>query len=56
MPLPAYLTSGASSRAHHAFLTKLDASRSTSEEAEINAAEVERCRVVLKGRGVDMVR
>lgn len=47
MPLPPYLTSAASSRAHHALLVKLDEAASPQEQDGIVAAEVERCRALL---------
>lgn len=47
MPLPPYLTSAASSRAHHALLVRLDEAASPQEEAAIILEEVERCRGVL---------
>lgn len=47
MPLPPYLSSAASSRAHHALLVKLDAVTTQQSEDEAVLAEVERCRVFL---------
>lgn len=47
MPLPPYLSSAASSRAHHALLVKTDGAASLHAEDAVLAAEVERCRGVL---------
>ena len=44
MAIPAYLTSGASSRAHHALIVALNDARSPQEEQAIAAAEVQRIR------------
>ncbi|KAL7420714.1 hypothetical protein Q5752_004665 [Cryptotrichosporon argae] len=50
MPLPPYLTSGASSRAHHALLSSLDAAKSPQEEDAIVLRELERVRGVVAAR------
>lgn len=47
MPLPPYLTSFASSRAHHALLVKLDGAASAQAEDAAVIQEVERCRNLL---------
>jgi hypothetical protein len=47
MPLPPYLSSAASSRAHHALLVKHDGATSLNDEDAVLLAEVERCRGVL---------
>lgn len=47
--LPGYLTSGASSRAHHSLLVKLEGAASEQEDDDIIASELERCRQVIKG-------
>ncbi|WVF70367.1 hypothetical protein IAT40_005157 [Kwoniella sp. CBS 6097] len=52
--LPPYLTSGASSRAHHALLVRLNKAGSTQEEDEIISKEVKRAREVLSLRGQSM--
>lgn len=49
MPLPPYLKSSASSRAHHALLVALDEAPSAQAEDAAVAVEVERCRGVLAG-------
>ena len=53
--LPPYLTSGASSRAHHAFLVKLQEASSEQEEDEIISQEVKRAKTVLTGRNLGTV-
>ena len=47
-PLPSYLTSGASSRAHHAFLVKIHQAVSEQEEDEIIREEVRCAKDVLR--------
>ncbi|WWC87415.1 uncharacterized protein L201_002304 [Kwoniella dendrophila CBS 6074] len=49
--LPPYLTSGASSRAHHALLVKLHEATSPQEEDEIISKEIEKARDALSVRG-----
>lgn len=49
--LPSYLTSGASSRAHHAFLVKLHRAQSDQEEDEVIRHEVQRGKKQLGVRG-----
>ena len=44
MAIPAFLTSGASSRAHHALIVALHDARSNQEEHTIALAEVQRIR------------
>ncbi|RSH90039.1 hypothetical protein EHS25_001372 [Saitozyma podzolica] len=46
-PLPPYLTSGASSRAHHSLLVRLHDAISTQDEHSAIAAELDRCKRVL---------
>jgi hypothetical protein len=46
-PLPPYLTSGASSRAHHSLLVRLHDAISTQDEHSAIAAELDRCKLVL---------
>lgn len=53
--LPPYLTSGASSRAHHALLVKLHEATSDQEEREVLAKEVARLKEVLAFRGQSTV-
>ncbi|KAK4686473.1 hypothetical protein P7C73_g3652, partial [Tremellales sp. Uapishka_1] len=48
--LPPYLTSGASSRAHHALLVKLNESSSVQEEEGILLQEIVRARQTLAGK------
>ncbi|KAL1407959.1 hypothetical protein Q8F55_004756 [Vanrija albida] len=47
MPLPPYLSSSASSRAHHALLVKLDKAASPQAEDAAVTEEVARCRALL---------
>lgn len=47
-PLPPYLTSGASSRAHHSLLVRLHDAISTQDEHSAIAAELDRCKRVLE--------
>ncbi|KAK8846534.1 hypothetical protein IAR55_005620 [Kwoniella newhampshirensis] len=49
--LPPYLTSGASSRAHHALLVKLHSAKSNYEEDEVIRGEIVRAKEVLGVRG-----
>lgn len=49
--LPSYLTSGASSRAHHAFLVKLHRCESEQEEVEVIEQELVRARSELAVKG-----
>ncbi|KAK6904286.1 hypothetical protein I203_107802 [Kwoniella mangroviensis CBS 8507] len=49
--LPPYLTSGASSRAHHGLLVRLNEAASTQEEDEIIHVEISRAKEVLSVRG-----
>jgi type IV secretory pathway protease TraF len=49
--IPPYLTSGASSRAHHALLVKLHEAASDQEERGILAKEVVRLKEVLAVAG-----
>lgn len=53
--LPSYLTSGASSRNHHALLVALHEARSIQEEQAIVVKEVERCREVLRSKRLSTV-
>jgi AP-4 complex subunit epsilon-1 len=48
-PLPSYLTSGASSRSHHALLTKLQIA-TKSEEDTILQEELLRCKSILENK------
>ncbi|WVQ68705.1 uncharacterized protein L199_006914 [Kwoniella botswanensis] len=52
--LPPYLTSGASSRAHHGLLVRLNEAASTQEEDEIIHMEISRTKEVLSVRGQSM--
>ncbi|ORY23802.1 armadillo-type protein [Naematelia encephala] len=54
--LPPYLISGASSRAHHAHIARLNDARSTQEEDALIDAETERCRIVLAGHNVSTAK
>lgn len=47
MALPHYLTSGASSRAHYAFLRRLEGTGTLQEADRVVEEEVGRCREVL---------
>lgn len=49
--LPSFLSSGASSRAHHAFLVKLHWAQSDREEDEVIQQEVQRAKVELAVKG-----
>lgn len=55
--LPSYLSSGASSRAHHAYLVKIHQAQSDQEEDNIIRQEVQRAKqeLALKG-GASLVR
>jgi hypothetical protein len=53
--LPPYLTSGASSRAHHALLVKLNAAQSGQEEDVIIREEMVRARETLAAAGTSQV-
>ena len=53
--LPPYLTSGASSRAHHALLVKLHQADSAQEERRIVSEEVARLKDVLAIPGQNTV-
>jgi len=55
MAIPPYLTSGASSRAHHALIVALNEAKSVQEEDAIVEREIRRAREVLSSRGA-MVR
>lgn len=50
MSIPPYLTSGASSRAHHAFIVALTEARSVSEEDTIVDREIRRAKESLSSR------
>ncbi|WVQ97544.1 hypothetical protein IAU59_004658 [Kwoniella sp. CBS 9459] len=52
--LPPYLTSGASSRAHHALLVRLNEAGSSQEEDEIISEEISRAKGVLSVKGQSM--
>ncbi|ORX36094.1 armadillo-type protein [Kockovaella imperatae] len=54
-PLPAYLTSGAYSRAHHAFLVKIHGAVSDHEEDEVIADQVKQAIGVLSTKGQSTV-
>ena len=50
--LPSYLTSGASSRAHHAFLVRLNQCESDQEEDEVIEGELGKAKKELGVKGV----
>ncbi|WVN88925.1 uncharacterized protein L203_104140 [Cryptococcus depauperatus CBS 7841] len=52
--LPPYLTSGASSRAHHAFLVQLNEAASLQEEDKIIADHIGKVKVLLGSKDQDM--
>jgi hypothetical protein len=51
MSIPPYLTSGASSRAHHALIAALNETKSVQEEDGIVEREIRRAKEVLISRG-----
>lgn len=53
--LPAYLTSGASSRSHHALLVKLHEAKSDQEEDEILGKEIMRQKELMGVKGQSTV-
>jgi AP-4 complex subunit epsilon-1 len=53
--LPPYLTSGASSRSHHALLVKLHEAKSDQEEADVTSKEIERLKDVMSVKGQSTV-
>jgi hypothetical protein len=53
--LPAYLTSGASSRSHHALLVKLHEAKSDQEEDEILRKEIMRQKELMGVKGQSTV-
>lgn len=53
--LPPYLTSGASSRSHHALLVKLHEARSVQEEDEILRKEIVRQKDLMMAKGQSTV-
>jgi hypothetical protein len=53
--LPPYLTSGASSRSHHALLVKLHVAKSDQEEDEIVEKEIGRLKDIMSLKGQSTV-
>ncbi|OCF33953.1 hypothetical protein I316_04299 [Kwoniella heveanensis BCC8398] len=54
--LPPYLTSGASSRAHHALLVRLNEASSTQEEDEIISKEIGRAKEAMTTKGLSTAK